>query len=148
VTVRAWFTISAVAMAALVAAVVLKAFAPLQPPAILATAGPVRLTGSSQGSCWPQRGSKLRCEPADPKPKVPPAVLPASGTIRVVTAFPVQPKDGSVRIEDSSGNAVLSDPSWTDDVRYTLEPGSYVLRAQADYPARAYVRWAFAFVVR
>lgn len=148
-TVRAWFTITAIALALLSAAFVYRFFfQPVSPPQILVTTPDARLPGAYAGSCWPQRGDELRCEePADPDPGES-ATITGSGTMRVIAAFPVQPDRGRLVIVDArSGREVLSE-RWTDRLAYDVPSGTYRLEAEARYPADAFVRYVFAFRVR
>jgi len=147
-TVRAWFTISAVAMAVLTAAFVYRFFfAPVSPPEVLVTAAEGRIEGTYAGSCWPQRGDELECEEAaDPDAESPTAIAP-TGTLRVVVVFPQQPDRGRLVITDAStGGEVLSE-AWTDRLTYDLAPGTYRLEADARYPSGAFVRYVFAVSV-
>jgi hypothetical protein len=148
VTVKAWFTISALVLVALAAAVVIRFLAPVDPPPIFVRSGAVRLVGVLDEGCWPQRGSDLRCkEGPDERPQT--GTLPAEGKLRVVVAYPAQPDDGSgtITITDSSGDEVL-DEKWDESIDYELESGSYTMTADARYPAEAFVRYVFRFRVR
>lgn len=143
-TVRAWFTISALVLAALAAAFALQLFRPVRPPEILVRAGEQRLDGGLVTSCWPQRNGELRCDQPD-EPAVAQTV-PDNGSFRVVLASPAQPKDGWVRIEDAAGRDVLEVDEWKRTVRYELDPGAYTMLVQAGQsgPNKAYVRYRFA----
>jgi hypothetical protein len=145
VTVRTWITISILTLVALFAAAGVKIFTPLRPPALLAGVGRVRLHGVARGACWPQRSDALRCEGASGE-RAPRAALPRSGVMHVVAAYPFQPDAGSLRID--RGSRPVVDSAWTGDLRYELEPGTYVLHAEARYKRGAYVRYDFAFRIR
>lgn len=144
-TVRAWFTISGVVIVALAIAFVVRFTSPVKAPQILASAGPVRLDGAYRGSCWPQPRGANRCE-RDPRPRLASGPrLPRTGTIRVVSDFPVQPASGTLVVRREGQTAL--EQAWDDKLPYTLDPGRYVLRADARYPRGGYVRYDFAFVV-
>ena len=143
-TVRAWFTISALVLVALSVAIVVRLLAPVQAPEILARVDDVRLEGVLVESCWPQRGNDVTCKDGpdeDPETRT----LPSSGTLRFIVTYPAQPDDGSIVIEGEGEE--IRKRSWDDDIRYELEPGDYTIEAQADYPQDAYVRYRFAFTV-
>jgi hypothetical protein len=142
VSVRTWFTLSALAMLALAAAFVYRfLIAPLSPPEILVRVDDVRLEGVQTSACWPQRGSELRCD--DAEPSAPAATdIPRSGTLRLVAAFPEQPLEGTVVIAADRGPTVLEE-EWARDVPYALEPGTYLMTAEARYPADAFVRYLY-----
>jgi len=147
VTVRAWFTISAIVVAALFAAVALKLFAPVSAPAVTARAGSIRLPGRLDAACWPRAGcSRGRHGSSEV------ATLPGTGRIRVVVQYPVQPKNGYIRI--SSAGHVIVRAGWSGSrtkptvVSYDLPPGRYSVLAYADYTKTAHVRYIFDFRVR
>lgn len=144
-TVRTWFTLSALILVALCVAIVAKLLAPASPPAILARVDETRLEGALVEGCWPQRGDDLRCEEggdADPERRT----IPPEGEFRVVVAFPTDPEDGSVRVVDEDGEPVI-DEDWDERVPYELDPGDYELEVRADYPAEARVAYTFPFTV-
>ncbi len=145
-TVRAWFTISALCLLALGAAAATRFFAPIEPPELMARVADQRLHGVHAGSCWPQRNGSPRCETTDGEhPEAP--TIPPGGSIRIVSLYPVQPDRGSVRVvETGSGEAVLRE-TWTDRLSYELDPGRYRLEVEARYGENAYVRYAFGFTV-
>jgi hypothetical protein len=145
-TVRAWFTISAVALGVLTVAFLIWLTGPSRAPRLVASAGNVRLQGSPAGSCWPARSGKLSCS-REPRRRGPATRIAPSGTIRVFADFPVQPEDGSVRILRGDGS-VASESKWTDRLPYSLEPGSYDLIAEGRWRRGAFVRYDFALAVR
>src|SRR4051812_27322493 len=130
-TVRSWFTISTVVVVALFVAVALKLVAPASPPAIVARDTDTHLPGSLQSACWPQNSGHNRCTHGGKPPKDS-AILPRNDKIRVVVAYPIQPKDGTIRIV-RSGRTVLR-TKWSRYVSYELESGRYSLIADAKYP--------------
>jgi len=144
-TVRAWFTISAVAMVALFAAVALRLAAPTSAPAIVARVGSIRLPGALESECWPQRSGKTRCAHSSKTVKGA-AALKRRGRIRVVVEYPVQPKDGYVQL--SRGNHVLFRHKWSRTVSYEVDPGTYELTASAEYSKDAQIRYVFRFRAR
>lgn len=142
-TVRAWFTISALVVAALAIAFGFWLFAPARVPSILARSGDVRLEGALVEACWPERGGELTCkESADTDVRA--AIVPAKGRFRIVVAFPTQPEDGEIRI---SGPERVRVNDWRNPLPYDLEPGTYGLTTEARYRDGAYVRYAFRFTV-
>lgn len=141
-TVRAWFTISALVLAALAAAFVFRLFAPVPAPEVVARAGEVRLDGEMRETCWPQRGGDVRCRRGDADPRG--GTLPGRGTLRMIVTFPTQPEDGYVSI---TGPEDLRVDGWRRNVAYDLPPGDYEMTAQATYPGDAFVRYAFRFSV-
>ena len=144
-TVRAWFTISAVAMAVLTAAFVYRFFfAPVSPPEILVTAAEGRIEGTYTGSCWPRRGDAVACDERDVQDGDPLTVA-RMGTLRIVVAFPQQPDRGRLEIVDASTGEQMLSEAWTDRLDYDLPSGAYRLTATARYPADAFVRYVFAF---
>lgn len=141
-TVRSWITISVLVLVALGAAFTVRVLSPIRAPALLASVEGRRLPAVDRGSCWAQRNGELRCVDAtggSPKP----VEVPASGRIRIVAAYPVQPDQGSLVILGPRGDVVL-EHRWTDALDYRLEPGRYRLKADARYPDGAYVRAEFA----
>jgi hypothetical protein len=144
-TVRAWFTISTVVLVALVAAVVLKLTAPTPPPAIVARVGDTRLPGALYVSCWPQRSGNAKCQEPTGSPKGD-VTIPRRGTLRVVVAYPVQPKRGNVRIYTGGRTTLRSE--WKRSITYELEPGRYQMLALALYPNASQVQYIFRFRVR
>ncbi|HVL81689.1 MAG TPA: hypothetical protein VM840_08865 [Actinomycetota bacterium] len=148
-TVRAWFTISAVLLVALAGSSLFWFLRPAEPPALSASVPEARLEGSLVRSCWPQRGGELRCESREaPSPAGAP-VIARSGDIRVVALLPVQPERGTTRIvEARTRRTVAATRSWQERVPYELEAGTWVLEAEARFPDGAYVRYAFPFRTR
>lgn len=143
-TVRAWFTISALVLAALATAFVFRLFAPINAPGILVRSGDVRLHGKLDESCWPGRNRELRCEREDAGSVPATEVVAAKGAFRIVVAYPAQPDDGEIRID---GPDPVHIDDWRNPLRYDLEPGTYTLSARANYPERAFVRYVFRFRV-
>lgn len=143
-TVRAWFTISALVLVALAAAFVFRLFAPNNPPGILVRSGDVRLQGRLDEACWPGRNGELNCERPESTALPSPEVVPAKGTLRIVVAYPAQPDVGEIRIDGPDPTRV---GDWRNHLRYDLEPGTYMLTAEARYPERAFVRYVFRFRV-
>ena len=143
-TVRAWFTISAVALAALAAAFAVQILRPVPPPEILMRVGEQRLDGALQSACWPQRNGKLRCTEGTESSR--PATIPDEGSFRLVLASPAQPRDGWLRITDADGKTVLNEDEWERTTPYELERGRYTITAQAGRSGRGqgYVRYLFA----
>ena len=145
-TVRTWFTISAVAALALVATFALRAFRPIPPPELLARVDDTRIEGVYDGSCWPQSEGDLRCEDRDADvsgasgPRV-----PAEGMMRFIAAYPVQPAGGTLEIVDAESGATIVRDGYAESVPYELEPGRYAVMVEARYPDDAYVRYVFAF---
>lgn len=147
-TVRAWFTISALVLVALFASVAYRFLRPLDPPTLLASVPSARLEGDFRAACWPQRGGKLECTSNDqPASMIGPKIKP-DGVIRLVAAFPTPPTGGKIVISDSAGKNVLSREGWTDKLDYELVSGRYKLEAEAHYNQGAFVKYSFAFSVR
>ncbi len=144
-TVRAWFTISAIAVVALFAAAALKLTAPTPPPSIVARVGSIRLDGFLTASCWPQSGGKSKCADG-PDRATKTVTIPRRGTIRVVVAYPTQPKNGSIDLFGS--NRPVFKKKWMRNVSYDLEPGRYYLQALALYSNSAKVQYRFRLRVR
>ena len=144
-SVRAWFTISAVVLVVLSAAFVFRFFAPVPAPAIVARVGSIRLAGERSSDCWPQRGGDLRCRKRTPRWR-PSSRLREKGTIHVLVAYPVQPRAGSLQIVRRNGEAVASS-GWTESLAYNLAPGEYALQAVAEYPKGARVGFYFPITV-
>lgn len=141
-TVRAWFTISAVVLVVLTGAVTYRLLAPVSTPAILARAGDVRLEGEHVYSCWPQRGGRPKCERSKATPRA--VVVPRSGKLRVVVAYPVQPDSWQLTIANSERTVIFTE---SHDLDYELGPGSYRMDVQARYPDDAFVQYHFRFKV-
>lgn len=144
-TVRAWLTISAVVLVVLGAAAAWRFLQPVEPPAVLARAGDVRLEGTFDGGCWPQRGDELRCHEAE-RAAAETARVAGDGSFSIVVAFPAQPDEGYVQIGERGGRR-LQRAEWTRRLPYRLAPGLYELVAEARYGAGAYVRYRFPFRV-
>ncbi len=141
-TVRTWFTISALVLAALAAAFVFRLFATIPAPEIVVRVGDDRIEGSVAAYCWPQR-TGLKCDDQDPH-ATRTHRIPASGSMRFIVTYPVQPDEGRVTIRDAeTGESVLT-RDWTGRLRYELPAGRYTIDARADYPDEAYVRYVFA----
>ena len=143
-TVRAWFTISAIVLVTLTAAVIYRLFAPVPTPEIVARADSVRLGGSRERACWPQRGGDLKCEGPD-RAGVTLQKLPRSGRLRFVVTYPVQPEDGTIRVVSRSTGKTVLRSDWRRSLRYDLEPDTYFAVAEARYPRGAFLRYRFAF---
>jgi hypothetical protein len=133
VTVRAWFTISAIVVAALIVAVAVRFFVPGSsgPPEIVARVGDVRLDGELLRFCWPQRDGEVRCEQHFGDDGEARTTIPPSGRMRIFVQYPVQPKRGSILIY--SGRGVDLRHKWTNDLRYSLRPGRYTLTVEVSY---------------
>src|SRR5688572_13457634 len=143
-TVRTWFTISALVLVALAGAVVYQFLRPLRPPEILVSVGDVRLDGRVERACWPQRNGELDCGSEDRSDDR--RIIPNEGTFRFVVAFPAQPEDGKITI--ARGRRTLeSHDGWDRELDYDLEPGNYVLDVQAQYPEDAHLHYVFPFKV-
>jgi hypothetical protein len=145
VTVRTWLTISALALLALGIAVAVRFTSQPDPPPILARAGEVRLEGTMEAACWPDRGNEVRCREGSDEARPPARAIPPAGSIRLIVAFPVQPERGQIRILRDGD--VVNEGGWTERVAYDLEPGRYELVAEARYEQSTYVRWRFPFAV-
>jgi hypothetical protein len=144
-SVRAWFTISALALVGLVAAFVFRFFTPVPAPEIVARVGGIRLSGQRVSDCWPQRNGSLRCETRTTKwTKL--TRLRTTGTIHLVVAYPVQPSGGAVKVVKRDGSVVKS-VAWTESFGYDLAPGDYAVRASADYAKGARVDYFFPLSV-
>jgi hypothetical protein len=143
-TVRTWFTLSALAIVALFAAsAYFFLFRTIPVPEIVAGVGDIRIEGAMRETCWPQRG-ELECETGDEE--VAEVEIPPSGEMRFVVLFPTQPDDGTIRITDERGLSVL-ETEWTREVSYTLESGTYNLEVAASYPEEASLLYAFRLIV-
>lgn len=145
-TVRAWFTISALVLVALAAALFVQFTRPVAPPGIVAKAGDVRLAGVLETACWPQRSGDLRCE-HHPERNAPARTVARSGRLRFVFAYPAEPKTGFIRITDTRGGNVVLRSGWKRALRYSLDPGGYTVIAQAGDRSGAYVRYVFRLTV-
>jgi hypothetical protein len=143
-TVRTWITLSVAVLVALSVAVVVQFLRPVPAPAIVVHAGDVRLEGEMDESCWPQRNGKLRCVDEEPHPS--PRTIPGDGSFRIVFAYPGEPKNGQITIDDTGGEHILTS-GWKRTLPYDLPPGSYTMTARAGDPDEAFVRYAFAFRV-
>jgi hypothetical protein len=136
VTVRTWFTISAIVVVALFAAVAVRLFVPGSqgPPDIVVRVGDVRLDGAVRESCWPQRDGAITCEErTDTESES--HIIPAAGSMRIFVSYPAQPKRGSIVI--SNGRRTVLKRKWTHNFRYSLDPGSYTLTVEAGYEPEA-----------
>lgn len=144
-TVRTWITISIAVLVALSVAAVVQFLRPVPPPPIVVRADDVRLEGSVDEACWPQRNGKLRCtKDAD---RAGENTIGGNGSFRIVLAYPAEPKEGFVRVERTDGKDVLRTDEWERTLRYDLDPGRYVLTAQAGTSGEAFVRYVFALRV-
>lgn len=151
-TVRAWFTISAIAAIALGAAFAWRLFRPIEAPELVVRSGDVRLSALHLESCWPQGSGEPRCltndtDPADRARSGDGADVPAAGRFEVFAAYPVQPADGRVLIQDARTGDVIDRSDFDDIVDYDVGPGDYVLRVEARWEQDAFVRYAFPFTV-
>lgn len=143
-TVRTWFTLSALAIVALFVAVGVRLFAPVSPPDMFARVGETRIDGVLVEGCWPQRGDDLRCVEGDDEPE--PTQIPADGDMRVVVVYPAQPEDGTIEIVQDGDTVIEQD--WTEQAfAYELEPGDYGMTAAALYPEDTTVTHRFALTV-
>lgn len=145
-SVRTWFTLSALVLVALGIAFAVRIFSPVGAPEILASAGDVSLEGYELASCWPQRGGEARCRTTERDDDGPYTTIPSTGTLRILAAFPVQPDDGSVIVTDGSGQPVIVS-SWTREIDYDLDTGSYELLAEGRYTDGGNVTYRFFFSV-
>lgn len=145
-TPRVWFTISAVVLAAIFGAAGYRFFVkPFDPPAILAIAGEVPLSGERSAMCWPDASSKPRCETSQVESDGG-ETIEAEGSIRLVAAFPQAPTDGLVEILRGTQTVKLQQ-GFPNELEYSLTKGSYVLVVTAKYPDGSYVTYRFGFVV-
>jgi hypothetical protein len=144
-SVRTWFSISALVLVVLAIAFVLRFFAPVPAPEIVARVGSIRVAGQRVADCWPQRDGKVRCETRSVEWKNP-SRLRGKSTIHVVVAYPVQPQAGSLALATRDGHTIVTS-KWTDSLPYDLPAGDYSLRVRADYPNGAYVDYAFPLTV-
>jgi hypothetical protein len=145
-TVRTWITLSVAVLIALSVAVVVQFLRPVPPPVIVVRAGDARLEGFLDGACWPQRSGKLRCAKDDETPTFEQSI-PANGSLRFVFAYPAEPKEGFIRIEDVDEDKAVVRTDWKRTLRYELDPGRYILTAQAGKSGESYVRYVFALRV-
>lgn len=145
-TVRTWITISVALLVALSVAVVVQFLRPVPPPQIVVRAEDARLNGVLDEACWPQRNGKLRCT-SEKGQEQPGNTIDANGSFRIVFAYPAEPKEGSIAVERSDGKTMLSTDEWKRTLRYDLDPGRYVLTAQAGKEGEAFVRYVFALTV-
>ena len=144
-TVRTWFTLSAVVVIALFGAVALKLTAPVNAPTIVARAGELRLHGRRISACWPNGRGKEKCTGAEnTAPDV--ATLSRRGTLRVVVAYPLQPKQGYIEVR--SGDRVVFKRPWSENTDYNVPSGNYELVAYAKYAKSSHLEYAFGFRVR
>ncbi len=147
-TVRAWFTISALVLVALAAAFGFRLFASNPAPEIVVRAGDVRIEGKRVRACWPQRSGRVECSGAESSDDVRYPAIASSGSLRILVAYPVQPTDGSIRITDRDSGSTILQEEWTRSLHYDLDPARYVLRVSAPYPEGARVIYNFFFSVR
>ena len=144
-TVRTWITLSVAVLIALSIAVVFQFLRPVPPPAIVVRADDTRLEGVLEEACWPQRNGKLRCTEDGERPRE--NAIDDNGSFRIVFAYPADPKEGRIEVEDADGETVLESDEWKRTMRYDLVPGNYVLTAQAGTSGEAFVRYVFALRV-
>ncbi len=144
-TVRTWFTISAICVIALFASVLLKLTAPVNAPSIVARVGEIRLHGDRESACWPN-GKKTKCVGRTSGAAV--ITVPGKSTMRVVVAYPLQPTAKQGTIEIRQGENVVLTRSWHENTSYDLAPGSYELVAKATYRPNAHVEYSFPFRTR
>lgn len=146
-TVRAWFTISALVVVALAAAFAFRIFAAdTVIPEIRVRAGDIALEGGLATACWPEEGGKRVCETGKKAPRES-GPIPPSGTLRVAAAYPIQPTRGSLRIRIAGSGEDVLKTAWKRRVPYKLRAGRYVLTAVANYPEKAFIRYTFRFSV-
>jgi hypothetical protein len=145
-SVRAWFTISALALFFLAVAFAFQLYGPVRPPAIVARAGTVRLEGTLAKACWPQRNGHAKCV-STKRARIIDRTVPAAGTLHVVVAYPFKPKTGTVRITSRDGKTVVASSGWKEDVPYRLPPGTYTLETDAQYGGGTYVVYDFGLMV-
>ena len=144
-SVRAWFTISALVLVALAVAFVARFFAPVPAPEVVARVGGIRLTGQKVAECWPQRDGNLRCRNYKTN-RIAPTRLRQTGTIHVAVAFPAKPEGGSLRLTAQDGKAVV-ETTWKESLDYRAPPGAYTFRALAKYAEGAKVDYVFPVTV-
>lgn len=142
-TVRAWFTISALVLVALAIAFAFRVFGPVSTPGILARSGDVRLEGTLVESCWPGRSGKIACTRGDGARGSAPTVA-SQGHFRVLVEYYQQPTRGTIRID---GPERIQVDDWRSPLSYDLEPGTYSLTTEARYPQNAFIRYVFRFKV-
>jgi hypothetical protein len=143
-TVRTWFTISALCVIALFGAVALKLTAPVNAPTMLARVGEIRLQGMRVASCWPN-GEKTKCEGRGSSASA--VTVPRRGTLRIVVAYPLQPTSRQGYIAIRSGRNVVLRRDWHENTRYDLAPGTYEAVAYARYRSNAHIEYSFPFRV-
>lgn len=142
-TVRTWFTISALVLVALAAAFAFRLFTSIPPPEIIVRVGEARVQGSLRAYCWPQR-SGVKCDQQEPESRRA-ATIPSSGRMRFVV-YPVPPEKGRVTIRDAETGETVLTKLWTERFSYELEPGRYTIDARGEYPPEAYVRYLFSVI--
>jgi hypothetical protein len=145
-SVRTWVTISALVLFILAVAFAFQLYGPVRPPAIVARVGTVRLEGTLVKACWPQRNGHATCVGAK-RPRVTDRTVPATGTVRVVVAYPFKPKSGTIRITSRDGTTVVVTTALKEDIPYRLQPGTYTLEADAQYGGGTYVVYDFGLRV-
>lgn len=143
-TVRAWFTISALVLAALAAAFIFRLFQPMRAPEMRLRAGDTTLEGSMDEACWIGRNGERSCEGGS-NDGAKSASIPPRGEFRLIVLYPVQPETGEIRIDGPDGRGEAQ--KWRSELPYELEPGRYTLTARADYPERSFIRYVFRFTV-
>ena len=143
-TVRTWFTISALVLVALAGAVVYQFLRPLNPPEILVSVGDVRLDGRIVEACWPQRSGDLDCGSEDRTDQR--RVVPGKGKFRLVVAYPAQPEDGEITLSRGRRTLKFRD-RWDREIAYNLPPGDYSLDVRARYPEDAFLHYVFPLTV-
>jgi hypothetical protein len=145
VTVRTWITVSVAVLIALSIAIVVQFLRPVPPPAIVVRADDIRLEGVLEEACWPQRNGELRCTEDGERPAE--NTIDDNGSFRFVFAYPADPREGRLEVARADGTSVLSTDEWKRTLRYALDPGRYVLTAQAGTSGEAFVRYVFALRV-
>ena len=141
-TVRTWFTISALVLLALAGAFAFRLFASIPAPEMIVRVGDARLDGALVASCWPQR-TGLKCTEDDAEPKGA-ADVPPSGRMRFIVTYPVQPEEGRITIRDAETGEAVVRSKWTQRLSYNVPAGRYTIDARGDYPDGAYIRYVFA----
>jgi hypothetical protein len=146
-TVRTWITVSVAVLVALSVAVLLQFTRPIQPPSIVVHAGDQHIAGALDSACWPQRSGKLRCV-KHKKVDAAANTIPGNGSLRIVFAYPAEPKDGLIHISDDSTGRTVLRSGWKRTIRYDLPPGTYTMTARAGKSGKgAYVRYVFVLKV-
>jgi hypothetical protein len=144
VTVRTWFTISALALIAMSLAAYYRLTTPAPPPEIFARAGAARIVGARQAVCWPRRGGKIGCER---RSALEPRIVNISPDARIqLSAFPVEPLQATIAIDSVKPGTNIRLNQWKRTLP-RLHPGGYRLRVHAVYTKRTFVDYVFALRV-